>query len=62
MLTTYSRPPGDPPDVPIHAFAGADDRSASVEMMSPWRPETTGRFQLDVVGGGHFSAPRANAT
>lgn len=49
--------PRRPLDVPIHAFAGADDVEGSPERMDPWRAETTARFEMDVVPGGHFFDP-----
>lgn len=54
VLTTHSLRPEAPLDVPIHAFAGTDDPSATSQQMSAWRRETTARFDLDVVAGGHF--------
>lgn len=50
-----------PLDVPIRAFAGRDDIEASPDRMRPWASETTARFELEVVEGGHFFAPSATA-
>jgi len=49
----HFRPPA-PLDLPIRAFAGADDVEGGPERMRGWADETTGRFTLDVVPGGHF--------
>jgi medium-chain acyl-[acyl-carrier-protein] hydrolase len=46
--------PTTPLDVPIRAFAGVDDVDGPPERMSGWRDETSGRFQLDLLPGGHF--------
>jgi surfactin synthase thioesterase subunit len=43
-----------PLDVPIRAFAGADDTEAPPADMRPWRDETTADFDLYVLSGGHF--------
>ncbi|MFE2071052.1 thioesterase II family protein [Streptomyces sp. NPDC059467] len=45
-----------PLDMPIHAFAGTEDFSATPERMAGWRTETTAAFDLDPVPGGHFFA------
>ncbi|MEO6081770.1 MAG: thioesterase domain-containing protein [Umezawaea sp.] len=51
-------PPDRPPlDVPIRAFAGADDATAPAASMRPWRAETAAAFDLTVVPGGHFFSP-----
>jgi medium-chain acyl-[acyl-carrier-protein] hydrolase len=47
------RPPR-PLDLPIRAFAGLDDAEGPPDRMRGWRAETRGRFDLDVVPGGHF--------
>jgi len=46
-----------PLDVPIHAFAGADDAIAPEAFLRPWREETSAAFDLTVVPGGHFFSP-----
>ncbi|MEV6948659.1 alpha/beta fold hydrolase [Streptomyces sp. NPDC051172] len=43
-----------PLGMPVHAFAGEDDPSASPERMEAWRRETDGDFRLTVLPGGHF--------
>ncbi|MEU3056964.1 thioesterase II family protein [Streptomyces griseus] len=52
-------PPRDglPLDVPLHAFAGADDTQAPPERMRDWRQETSAEFTLTAVSGGHFFDP-----
>jgi surfactin synthase thioesterase subunit len=50
-----------PLDIPIRAFAGIDDAEGSPERMTGWRAETFGRFDLDVVTGGHFLDPAGEA-
>jgi surfactin synthase thioesterase subunit len=39
---------------PISAFAALDDSGALPEAVSAWRMQTTSRFQLHLVDGGHF--------
>ncbi|ROP35581.1 MULTISPECIES: thioesterase II family protein [Saccharothrix] len=53
-VATSGAPARPPLDVPLRAFAGADDGEASGERMAAWREETTGSFELEVVPGGHF--------
>lgn len=54
LVDSYRFRPDTPLDLPIRAFAGIDDVEGSPERMSGWRDETRGRFDLDVVAGGHF--------
>ena len=54
VLSNHRFHPATPLDVRIRAFAGADDTTAAPGQMAGWRAETTGRFDLDVVRGGHF--------
>ena len=58
-LSTYRFRPDIPLNVRIHAFAGAEDWTAPADRMAGWRAETTARFDLDVVPGGHFLGPDA---
>ncbi|OZV77429.1 thioesterase [Micromonospora echinospora] len=57
VLSTNDFRPAVPLDVPIRAFAGTDDREASPQQMNDWRGETSARFDLDEVPGGHFFDP-----
>ncbi len=54
VLSTHGFHPATPLDVPIRAFAGTEDPEASPERMDGWRNETSARFDLDPVPGGHF--------
>jgi surfactin synthase thioesterase subunit len=54
LVDTFRMRPAVPLDVPIHAFAGADDVEGGPQRMSGWRDQTRARFDLDVVPGGHF--------
>jgi surfactin synthase thioesterase subunit len=54
VLSTHRFRPAVPLDVRIQAFAGMHDWTAPAERMAPWGAETTARFDLDVVRGGHF--------
>jgi medium-chain acyl-[acyl-carrier-protein] hydrolase len=39
---------------PITAFGGSEDRHISREQLESWASETTNRFRLHLVPGGHF--------
>lgn len=54
LVDTFRWRPATPLDVPILAFAGADDVDGSPVRMGGWRAETTGEFRLEVRPGGHF--------
>ncbi len=51
---TYRFSPGAPLDLPIAAFAGADDRAVKPETLGEWTVHTTSDFDLTVLPGGHF--------
>jgi medium-chain acyl-[acyl-carrier-protein] hydrolase len=55
--TTAAGRPATPLDVPIRAFAGAEDPTAPPARMHGWRAETSARFELDLIPGGHFFDP-----
>lgn len=54
VLSTHNFHPQIPLDVPIRAFAGAEDDEASPERMKAWAAETSGEFELKVYACGHF--------
>lgn len=54
VLSRHGFHPDTPLDIRIHGFAGSEDRTAPPQQMNVWRNETTARFDLDVVRGGHF--------
>ncbi|GIH25279.1 thioesterase [Acrocarpospora phusangensis] len=54
VVATHPYHDGEPLSIPIHAFAGEDDDYAGPDRMAYWRRETTGRFQLSPLPGGHF--------
>jgi surfactin synthase thioesterase subunit len=54
LLSTHGLHPTTPLDIPIRAFAGTGDPEASPSRMSGWAAETSGRFDLDEIPGGHF--------
>jgi medium-chain acyl-[acyl-carrier-protein] hydrolase len=51
----YVYRPEPPLDTPITAFAATRDLGASVEQLDAWRHQTTERFALHVLDGGHFA-------
>jgi medium-chain acyl-[acyl-carrier-protein] hydrolase len=57
LVDSFHWRPATPLTIPIHAFAGMDDREGAPERMREWRAETVGDFALDVVSGGHFFDP-----
>jgi surfactin synthase thioesterase subunit len=54
VITTATVRPVTPLDVPIRAFAGAEDLVAPPARMHGWQAETSARFELDTIPGGHF--------
>lgn len=57
LLASHRFRPEVPLDIPIHAFAGVDDLTDPPERVRGWAFETTARFELDEVAGGHFHSP-----
>ncbi|MDP4501995.1 thioesterase II family protein [Nonomuraea turcica] len=53
-LDTYEYEPEPPIEVPIVAFAGAEDHSVTPDDMRGWARHTTAGFDLRVEPGGHF--------
>lgn len=53
-LDGYTYRPQPPLDVPIAAFCGIEDESASAQIMDGWRAHTTADFTLHALDGGHF--------
>ena len=51
---TYRFQPGDPLDIPITAFGGADDTAVKVETLREWSLHTAASFDMNVLPGGHF--------
>ncbi|MBB2914118.1 surfactin synthase thioesterase subunit [Streptosporangium becharense] len=54
VLSTHGFRPATPLDLPIHAFAGSQDPEAPPDRMIGWKAETTARFDLTPIPGGHF--------
>ena len=54
LLTRAPASPDLPLDVPIRVFAGTEDPTAPPARMRGWQAETSRRFQLDLIPGGHF--------
>jgi surfactin synthase thioesterase subunit len=54
VVATAGARPVSPLDVPIRAFAGTEDPVAPPARMHGWRAETSARFALDPIPGGHF--------
>jgi surfactin synthase thioesterase subunit len=57
LVDSFHLDPAKPLEMPIRAFAGVDDVEGSPALMEGWRNQTLGRFDLDVVTGGHFFDP-----
>jgi medium-chain acyl-[acyl-carrier-protein] hydrolase len=56
-LSTATVRPVKPLDLPIRAFAGTEDPLGRPDRMDGWRAETSERFDLDLIPGGHFFDP-----
>lgn len=54
VLTTTPARPSVPLSVPIRAFGGADDPTVPSDRMLDWQAETSARFELELIDGGHF--------
>jgi surfactin synthase thioesterase subunit len=54
VISTATVHRGTPLDVPIRAFAGTEDPVAPPARMHEWRAETSARFELNPIPGGHF--------
>lgn len=54
LFENYRHETREPLDVPICAFAGADDAGETAAVMYRWREVTRRRFALRVLPGGHF--------
>jgi surfactin synthase thioesterase subunit len=52
---THTYLPEPPLDVPITAFPSTNDPRASQELVARWREQTTARFELHTLVGGHFA-------
>lgn len=62
MYRRYVYRPGDPLDIPVHAYAGTHDVNTQGEAMERWREVCTGEFTLEWFEGGHFYLePRRDA-
>jgi medium-chain acyl-[acyl-carrier-protein] hydrolase len=57
LHTTATAGRDAPLDVPIRAFTGTDDPTAPPARMHGWQDETSARFELDLIPGGHFFDP-----
>jgi surfactin synthase thioesterase subunit len=53
-LETYEYRPGEPLDLPITAFAGAEDTAVKLESLKEWSLHTAAGFDMNVLPGGHF--------
>jgi medium-chain acyl-[acyl-carrier-protein] hydrolase len=51
----YVYQPDEPLAVPITAFAATEDKGAEPEQMSGWGQQTSARFHLHSLAGGHFA-------
>jgi len=60
-LETSTYRSADPLDCPIFAFAGDQDRTLDPEGMAAWGAETTRKFRLRTLPGGHFFIDTATA-
>lgn len=54
VYETYQHVPGAPLDVPLLALGGDRDANVSRAQIRDWAGYTTGRFEADILPGGHF--------
>jgi surfactin synthase thioesterase subunit len=54
VAETYTYTPAEPLDVPVRAFCGTADPHVSPAQTAAWGEQTTSRFGLTSVPGGHF--------
>ena len=54
IYETYRYLPGPPLDVPVLALGGDRDANVSREQLFDWGAYTTGRFEAELLPGGHF--------
>lgn len=54
MIESYRRRPGPLLSCPISAWCGDGDPEVPPAAMRPWGDQTSGRFRLSVLPGGHF--------
>ena len=51
---TYRFRSEDPLNIPITAFAGAEDRAVKPECLHNWELHTSAGFEMEILPGGHF--------
>jgi len=54
LLETYAYLPEPPLSCPISAYCGTEDNEVNEEEMAGWREQTSSRFTLKMISGGHF--------
>ena len=54
LTEAYRYRAAGPLGCPITAFGGADDQHVAREQLEAWAAETTNRFRLHILPGGHF--------
>lgn len=54
VYETYRHEPSAPLDVPLLALGGDRDANVSREQICDWGAYTTGRFEAEMLPGGHF--------
>jgi medium-chain acyl-[acyl-carrier-protein] hydrolase len=54
LVETYKYTPEPPLSCPITAFGGAADATVEPWALDAWRRQTSNRFQIQTVPGGHF--------
>ncbi len=61
LCDTYKYIYEEPLSIPISAFGGLQDPKTSFDVVSAWRMQTTGRFQLRFLEGDHFFLQKQQA-
>jgi surfactin synthase thioesterase subunit len=61
LCETYEYTPGEPLDIPLSVFGGADDLKVHEKVLEPWREHTRASMRLRIFPGGHLFLQQARA-
>jgi len=54
LCELYEYVPGEPLDIPLSIFGGADDPKITESVLEPWRQQTRASMKLRIFPGGHL--------
>jgi len=61
LAETYAYRDDEPLHCPLFVFGGTEDGIVAAEELDAWRAQTTGRFSLEMLEGGHYLIETARA-